>query len=35
LRMHGAMPPPPIRLHGVVLSQAQGQIYLYFILYIF
>jgi len=28
--MRGAIPPtPPIRLHGVVLSEAQGQLYLY------
>jgi len=25
----GVIPPPPIRLHGVVLSEAQGQLYLY------
>jgi hypothetical protein len=26
--MRGAVPPPPIRLHGVVLIYAQGQLYL-------
>jgi len=26
LRMRRAVPPPPIRLHGVVLSSAQGQL---------
>jgi len=30
--MSGAIPPHPIRLHGVVLSEAQGQLYLYFYL---
>jgi hypothetical protein len=28
--MRGAIPPPPIRLHGVVLSSAQGKLYFTF-----
>jgi len=28
-RMRGAIPPPSIRIHGVVLNSAQGQLYLY------
>jgi hypothetical protein len=31
--MHGVIPHSPIRLHGVVLSWAQGQLYLYLHLY--
>jgi len=27
--MHGAVPPAPLRLHGLLLSEAQGQIYIY------
>jgi hypothetical protein len=29
LRMHGALPHTPIRLHGVVLNQAQGQLHIF------
>jgi hypothetical protein len=33
LRMRGAIPPPPTRLHWVVISEAQGQFLLYYINY--
>jgi hypothetical protein len=33
LKMRGAIPPPPIRLHGVVLRKAQEQIYVYWLTY--
>jgi hypothetical protein len=31
--MRGAVPPPPVRLHGVLsLKKAQGQLYLTFLI---